>query len=96
DFLAEVRPAVREVLGNAGAATADLNSILADVRAGRGVVGSLVSDEAMRVQVGGVVTNFGIVSSNLARFGILYKPPQPRRALTNQVKYTGRNPWDTH
>ncbi|HRI14623.1 MAG TPA: MlaD family protein, partial [Verrucomicrobiota bacterium] len=62
DFLAEQRPAVSEVLSNAGAATADLKTILADVRAGRGVVGSLVSDEVMRAQVGGVVTNFGIVS----------------------------------
>lgn len=92
-FLAEQKPAIGEVLGNASAATADLKSMTADLRAGRGVAGALLADEALRLQLGGALTNMATVSSNLARFGILYKPPQPRKVLTNQVKYTGRDPW---
>jgi len=92
-FLAEQKPALGLVLSNASEAAADLKLMAADLREGRGVAGALLSDDSLRRQLGGAMTNLAIASSNLARFGILYKPPQPKKVLTNQVKYTGRDPW---
>lgn len=92
-LIAEQKPALNQVLSNAGEATADLKRLTADLRDGKGPVGALLKDDALRLQLGATVTNFAIASSNLARFGILYRPPQPRKVLTNQVKYPGRDPW---
>ncbi len=92
-FIAEQKPALSQLLSNASETTADLKLITADLREGKGPVGALLKDDALRLQLGATVTNFAVASSNLARFGILYRPPQPKKVLTNQVKYPGRNPW---
>jgi ABC-type transporter Mla subunit MlaD len=92
-FIAEQKPALGQVLDNAGAATADLKAITSDLREGRGAVGALLADEALRLQLGNTLTNFAIVSSNLARFGILYKPKQPKTPLTNKISLPPKNPW---
>jgi len=83
------RPEVVSVLHNASDAVQEIKTIAGDLQSGRGVAGALLKDEAMRLQFGSAVTNLNIVSSNLARFGILYTPKQPKR-LTNDVRYTGR------
>ena len=92
-FIAEQKPALGQVLDNAGAATADLKAITSDIREGRGAVGALLADDALRLQLGNTLTNFAIVSSNLARFGILYKPKQPKTPLTNTISLPPKNPW---
>ena len=91
-FVTEQRPALREVVANAGTATADLKSITSDLRAGRGVAGALLNDEALRLQLGSAFTNLATVSSNLARFGILYKPKTARAPLTNSTRVLGKDP----
>lgn len=83
------RPEVVSVLHNASEAVQEIKTIAGDLQSGRGVAGALLKDEAMRLQFGSAVTNLNIVSSNLARFGILYTPKQPKR-LTNDTRYTGR------
>lgn len=90
-FVAEQKPAFGRVLDNAGAATADLKAITADLRAGRGAAGALLMDDALRFQMGSSLTNFAVASSNLARFGILYKPKEPKKPVTNQVRFPTRN-----
>ncbi len=92
-FIAEQKPALGKVLDNAGSATADLKAITADLREGRGAVGALLVDDAFRLQLGNTLTNFAVASSNLARFGILYKPRQPRVPLTNELKYPAKDVW---
>ncbi|MFO1459665.1 MAG: MlaD family protein [Verrucomicrobiota bacterium] len=92
-LVTEERPALKELVSNADAATADLKSITADLRSGRGVAGALLQDEALRLQMGSALTNLATVSSNLARFGIFYKPRQPRppSSATNRVVRLGKD-----
>lgn len=94
-LVVEQRPALREVVANAGVATADLKAITSDLREGKGVAGALLNDEALRLQLGSAFTNLATVSSNLARFGLLYKPPRPRPVITNEVRLLGKDPMNS-
>ena len=89
-FLTEQRPAVSNAIANASAVTEDLRGITSDLRAGRGVAGGLLSDDALRLQLGSALTNLATTSSNLANFGILYKPPRPRKPVANPVRSPAR------
>lgn len=91
-FVTEQRPALQSLVSTAGAATADLKAITTDLRQGRGVAGALLNDEDLRLQLGSALTNLAIVSSNIARFGILHKPRPPREVPTNRVRMMGRDP----
>jgi len=57
-----------------------VNDLLADMQAGKGLAGTLLKDARMQDQMNLVVSNLTVVSSNLARFGLLYKPRPPRAA----------------
>lgn len=91
-LVTEQRPLVRDAVANAGAATADLKLITTDLRQGKGVAGALLNDESLRLQLGSAFTNLATVSSNLARFGLLYKPPGSRPRLTNAIRQLGKDP----
>ncbi len=89
--LDSAKPALNATLSNAADATHDLKGLIAGLQRGEGPAGALLKDEGMRNQVGSVVTNLATVSSNLAKFGILYKP-KTTTVLTNDTRYTGRGP----
>jgi phospholipid/cholesterol/gamma-HCH transport system substrate-binding protein len=57
-----------------------VNDLLADMQAGKGLAGTLLKDARMQNQMSLVISNLTVVSSNLARFGLLYKPRPPRPA----------------
>jgi phospholipid/cholesterol/gamma-HCH transport system substrate-binding protein len=69
--------------------TESLRKVAANVEAGNGVVGGLLHDEKMRAQLSETIGNLSTLSSNLNRFGLLYKPKQPKS--TNPPAYTGKS-----
>lgn len=84
-------PAFQTALKEAAAATADLRVVTGEIREGRGMVGALLHDEAVRDNFSLTISNLTVVSSNLAKHGLLYKPKQVK-PLTNSSPYTGRSP----
>ena len=88
-MLDSARPDVLATLHSASIAVQDVKSIASDLQAGRGVAGAVLKDDALNGQFNAAIANLNTVSSNLARFGILYTPKQPRR-ITNDARYTGR------
>ncbi|HEY1172263.1 MAG TPA: MlaD family protein [Verrucomicrobiae bacterium] len=72
--ISENRGDIREAVKNLEGATESANAIMKDIKDGKGLAGSLLSDEQLRVEFGQIVTNISILSSNVARFGLLYKP----------------------
>lgn len=80
---------VRVAIDNFRQTSADLREVAAGVREGRGLVGELLRGERMPAKVDQILTDVGILSSNLSRFGILYKPKRIT-PLTNQSRYSGR------
>jgi ABC-type transporter Mla subunit MlaD len=85
------KPDLQAALHSAADATADLKSLTGDLQAGKGMAGAALKDEALRGQFGEMIGNLTTVSSNLARFGLLYKPKSTVK-LTNDTLYTGRGP----
>jgi phospholipid/cholesterol/gamma-HCH transport system substrate-binding protein len=72
--------------------TASLRRLANDAEAGRGLVGGLFRDEEMKQHVAVTVSNLAVLSSNLNRYGLLYKPKPPRNKTP--PAYTGKNPFN--
>ncbi len=86
-----LRPQLLTVVSNSAVASSDLKGLLGGLQAGEGVAGGLFKDPAMRAKVDAMLTDLGTLSSNLSRFGILYKPKGP--ALTNSIPPGPRPRW---
>jgi len=71
------RAELNESMKNLRDATASMKSMMAELEAGKGVAGGLLKDEQTRAQFSSTISNLSILSSNLARFGILHKPKPP-------------------
>lgn len=72
--ISENRGDIREAVKNVEDATASAKTMMADFEAGKGLAGSVFRDEQLKAQFGQIVTNVSILSSNISRFGLLYKP----------------------
>jgi phospholipid/cholesterol/gamma-HCH transport system substrate-binding protein len=78
---------VGSAVSNLESATLDVRVFLDKLQAGQGLAGTLFHDTNLQNQFALTVSNLSVVSSNLARFGLLYKPkpvkpPKPERMLT--------------
>jgi phospholipid/cholesterol/gamma-HCH transport system substrate-binding protein len=82
DTIATNRNELNESMRNLRDASASLKNMMADLEAGKGLAGGLLKDEQTRVQFSSTVSNLSVLSSNLARFGILHKPKQPSTGST--------------
>jgi len=68
-----------------------MNSLLSELQAGKGLAGSLLKNEELSAGVSQLVSNLTVLSSNLNRHGLLWKP---RRTEVKQPSplYPGRDP----
>jgi phospholipid/cholesterol/gamma-HCH transport system substrate-binding protein len=90
--LDSAKPELQAALHNAADATKDVKQLTAELQQGKGIIGAALKDDTLRTQFGTMLTNLTTVSSNLARFGILYSPKQPH-TITNNSHYSGRGPF---
>ena len=69
-----------------------MKSLLSDLEAGKGLAGRLLKNEELSSGVSQLVSNLTVLSSNLNRHGLLWRPkktePRPPSPL-----YPGRDPW---
>jgi len=69
-----------------------MKSLLSDLQAGKGLAGRLLKNEELSSGVSQLVSNLTVLSSNLNRHGLLWRPkktePRPPSPL-----YPGRDPW---
>ncbi len=73
------RAELNESMKNLRDATASMKNMMAELEAGKGIAGGLLKDEQTRAQFSSTISNLSILSSNLARFGILHKPKPPAK-----------------
>ena len=92
DVIGENRANLRESVDNFRSATASIRDVTSDVQSGKGLAGGLLKDEGMRIQLSEVLGNVNTLSSNLNRYGLLYKPKQVT-PLSQGVKHAGRSPF---
>jgi phospholipid/cholesterol/gamma-HCH transport system substrate-binding protein len=69
-----------------------MNSLLLNLQAGKGLAGSLLNNDELSAGVSQLISNLTMLSSNLNRHGLLWKP---RRTEVKQPSplYPGRDPW---
>jgi phospholipid/cholesterol/gamma-HCH transport system substrate-binding protein len=84
----ELTTAVR----NLESMTAILDRLLKDVESGKGLAGALMRDDTLRVDLRQIAANFSVLSSNLTKYGLLYKPKPPKKD-TGPAAYTGKTPF---
>ncbi|HTD67101.1 MAG TPA: MlaD family protein [Candidatus Limnocylindria bacterium] len=85
------RVELNESMHNLRDATASLKQMTAGIESGKGLVGALLKDEQWHGNISLTLSNLTVVSSNLARYGLLYKPKQPKE--TAPPAYSGKSPF---
>jgi phospholipid/cholesterol/gamma-HCH transport system substrate-binding protein len=86
------RTSIQGSLENIEVASKDLRELLSHLNSGRGVAGGLLKDEQLRRQIDQLVENLTLLSANLNRYGLLYKPKQTV-PITRDVPNPGRTPF---
>jgi phospholipid/cholesterol/gamma-HCH transport system substrate-binding protein len=72
---------IHQVIKNVEDSTEQMNAILVDVRAGKGLAGSLMHSEKLSSDFANIADNLSITTSNLNRlglWGVLWKKKEPR------------------
>jgi phospholipid/cholesterol/gamma-HCH transport system substrate-binding protein len=78
---------------NVKEATAGMKDIVSDVQQGKGTVGALLRDEQIKLEISQMVNNLTLLSSNLNKYGLLYKPKKPRNPdQSTPLNYEGKRP----
>jgi phospholipid/cholesterol/gamma-HCH transport system substrate-binding protein len=67
-----------------------LERLAYSVEEGRGLAGALIKDDELKNQIMNIAANLQTVSSNISRFGLLYKPKQSRQSQS--PPYPGKSP----
>jgi hypothetical protein len=68
--------------------------LVSGVEAGQGLIGSLFKDPQLKDNVSNLTANFAALSSNLNRYGLLYKPRQPKTNVVTRSLYRGKGPFN--
>jgi phospholipid/cholesterol/gamma-HCH transport system substrate-binding protein len=74
------------------ATTRVIEGVARDVESGKGFAGSLVKDAGLQANLTNMVANLATLSSNIANYGLLYKPKRPKPPDERPKLYPGRNP----
>ena len=78
-------------MSNLEHASQTADALLTDVQAGKGLAGGLLRDDSMKADMKNMVANFTSLSSNLNKYGLLYKPrPTNLTPATNSFPYSGK------
>jgi phospholipid/cholesterol/gamma-HCH transport system substrate-binding protein len=88
------RDGVTAAVKNFQAASGTLSNLVRDLNSGKGLAGGLLKDEELRRNVLEVSENLVTLTSNLSRYGLLYKPKRPKTESARKTPtYPGRNPF---
>ncbi len=93
-LVATNRAQLNSTIQNLESASGVVEGLAQDIDAGKGLAGSLFKDEQLRQNVAQAVENLTLLSSNLNKYGLLYKPKQKKKEIgTEAPVYPGRNPF---
>jgi phospholipid/cholesterol/gamma-HCH transport system substrate-binding protein len=92
EIIATNRQELTLVIKNLQTTSKVLEGLARDVEAGKGLAGTLVKDAGLQSNLTNMVGNLATLSSNLNRYGLLYKPKKPKPPEDTPKVYPGRNP----
>ena len=73
--------------------TAVLERLATDVESGKGLAGTLIKDQQLQLNLSVAMANLATLSSNLNRYGLLYKPKPPKNEESLKPLFPGRTPF---
>lgn len=85
---------VHNTMVNLESASGDTRRLLADLQAGNGLAGQLLKNEELSRNFSHAVNNLTVLSSNLAKYGLLYKPKQVKSNLVHRPRLRSGNGMD--
>ena len=92
EAIATNRPVLRRIVKNVDSASGVMNDLIRDLQAGKGLAGSLLENEQLQIHMNQTMSNLTMLSSNLARFGILYKPKAAKDAAAEPGTGSAHHP----
>ncbi|MEY2408199.1 MAG: phospholipid/cholesterol/gamma-HCH transport system substrate-binding protein [Verrucomicrobiota bacterium] len=90
--LAENKPVLAGAMRNLEDTTRTASGLLKAADQGEGLAGALFKDSEIRSNLSATLINLTTLSSNIARFGILYKPKPPKPETDKRPRYPGYSP----
>jgi phospholipid/cholesterol/gamma-HCH transport system substrate-binding protein len=86
------RQEITTTIKNIESASLRVDKLAADLQEGKGLAGSLLKDEELQQNVFNTMSNLSLLSSNLNRFGLFWKPKVKASAPAAPLKSPGRRP----
>jgi len=77
---------------NVESVSASVNVLVSNLNNGRGLAGFLIKDEEVKLQISLLMGNLTTLSSNLNKYGLLYKPKPVKTRTSTPPPYSGRQP----
>jgi len=77
---------------NVESVSASVNMLVSNLNSGRGLAGFLIKDEEVKLQISLLMGNLTTLSSNLNKYGLLYKPKPVKTRTSTPPPYSGRQP----
>jgi phospholipid/cholesterol/gamma-HCH transport system substrate-binding protein len=71
-----------------------LNGLAEEIEAGKGIAGSLFKDTELQQNLREAVVHLKTAASNMANYGLLYKPKKPKRESPRPLPPPSRFPWN--
>jgi len=90
--ISENRSSLAGTVKNLEESSRTVRGLANDLDQGKGLAGAMFKDEELRANLSATLANLNTVSSNLARYGLLYKPKAPRPARASRPPYPGYSP----
>lgn len=90
--ISESRPALTNTLHQMEQSARSLGALARQAETGKGLAGALLQDDDLRDNLAATASNLATLSSNLAKYGLLYKPKQPKTTPDRRPPYPGYSP----
>ncbi|MBI4660988.1 MAG: MCE family protein [Verrucomicrobia bacterium] len=90
--IATNRSEVNSIIKNIESVSAEADKLVADLQAGKGLAGQLLKNEQLEEELLATMNNLSLLSSNLSRFGLLWKPKGRNAGSSTPRPTLGRNP----
>jgi phospholipid/cholesterol/gamma-HCH transport system substrate-binding protein len=90
--VAENRQGISNSVESLSRASAAVGQVARDLEAGKGVAGGLLKDEELRRSLTLTLLNLEAASSNVANYGLLYKPRRPKKVENTPSREPARSP----
>lgn len=92
EVVAENRGEVHSAITNLEATARSVESMARQLEAGRGALGSLLHSEQLQINLSNTLARLDVATSNIASYGLLYKPKPPKPGPQSRVITPARKP----